>query len=818
MISETFPNSSSQSSLSSHHAASKRGGFWVYALFMIVTVAALFAWVPEAAAFQTWSAGGGAGNCADCHGDFNSGSYTSNTDSTPWGTDLMSGHQGAIGVSSCNTCHSTGGFGTVFLGQSTGGPGLDPISCLGCHGRQEDAGNDEESDGLGAGLRQHHTSAGVTSCSGCHTDASGYTPVGENIPPPYYLSASASQPNDPCNLNGSESKFGLTGLDNDGDGLYDDLDTDDCGPANSPPVANAGPDQAVTAGDTVTLNGSGSTDADGDALTYAWTLTTVPAGSTAVLSDPTAVGPTFVANVAGLYVAELIVNDGTVDSAPDSVSISASAANVPPVANAGPNQTVTAGDTVTLDGSGSSDVDGDPLTFAWTLTLVPPGSAAALSDPTAVGPTFVADLPGNYMAQLIVNDGTVDSAPDTVSISADAANIPPVADAGPDQTVTAGDTVTLNGSGSSDVDGDPLTFLWSLTSVPAGSAAALSDPTAVGPTFVADMAGTYVAQLVVNDGTVDSPPDTVSISTDAANTAPVANAGPDQTVTAGDTVTLDGSGSSDADGDTLTLLWSLTSVPAGSAAALSDATAVGPTFVADVAGTYVAQLVVNDGTVDSAPDMVSITAGAGNTAPVADAGPDQTVFVGDTATLDGSASSDVDIGDTLSFAWSLTSRPAGSSAALSDATAVGPTFVADVAGTYVAQLIVNDGTVDSAPDTVTITANEPAVLDLDVVGFRVTKRVRLSKVKPIRIKVVVKNLSMVAGAGTATVVGMQGSGVVYEESMPVTDAVGNGRTTVNFPPFTPDTAGNILWTVTIADGDGVLDPGDEATAGTKVVN
>ena len=363
-----------------------------------------------------------------------------------------------------------------------------------------------------------------------------------------------------------------------------------------------------------------------------------------------------------------------------------------------------------------------------------------------------------------------------------------------------------------------MTLLWSLTSVPAGSAAALSDATAVGPTFVADVAGTYVAQLVVNDGTVDSPPDTVSISTDAANTAPVANAGPDQTVTAGDTVTLDGSGSSDADGDTLTLLWSLTSVPAGSAAALSDPTAVGPTFVADVAGTYVAQLVVNDGTVDSAPDMVSITAGAGNTAPVADAGPDQTVFVGDTATLDGSASSDVDIGDTLSFAWSLTSRPAGSSAALSDATAVGPTFVADVAGTYVAQLIVNDGTVDSAPDTVTITANEPAVLDLDVVGFRVTKRVRLSKVKPIRIKVVVKNLSMVAGAGTATVVGMQGSGVVYEESMPVTDAVGNGRTTVNFPPFTPDTAGNILWTVTIADGDGVLDPGDEATAGTKVVN
>ncbi len=92
------------------------------------------------------------------------------------------------------------------------------------------------------------------------------------------------------------------------------------------------------------------------------------------------------------------------------------------------------------------------------------------------------------------------------------------------------------------------------------------------------------------------------------NSAPVANAGTDQNVSTGSTVTLDGSGSSDADTDTLTYSWSFTSLPTGNSAALSDSTALNPTFTVDVDGSYVVSLTVNDGTLDSAADTVTITA------------------------------------------------------------------------------------------------------------------------------------------------------------------------------------------------------------------
>jgi hypothetical protein len=221
----------------------------------------------------------------------------------------------------------------------------------------------------------------------------------------------------------------------------------------------------------------------------------------------------------------------------------------------------------------------------------------------------------------------------------------------------------------------------------------------VNPTFTADVPGTYVVQLIVNDGKADSNPATVTITTNALQ-PPIANAGQDQTVQHGATVSLTGS-ATDPQGLPLTFHWSFTTKPAGSAAVLSSTTIARPTFVADLPGTYVVQLIVNNGFLNSAPSNVTIA--TTNVAPVANAGPDQTVQVGATVALDGSASSDADH-DPLSFSWSLLSRPAGSAAALSAANSPSPTFVADVAGTYVVQLIVNDGFVNSDPKTVTITA------------------------------------------------------------------------------------------------------------------
>ncbi len=283
---------------------------------------------------------------------------------------------------------------------------------------------------------------------------------------------------------------------------------------NSPPTAVIAPLGAVHVGSLVTLDGSGSTDPDGNSLTYHWTLSP-PAGSSAMLSDPSAVMPTFTADRTGTYDVQLVVNDGTQDSPLALASLSSE--NGAPVADAGPDQLlILDGTLVHLDGSASDDPDSDPLTYAWTLTSKPASSAAALDLPGSAAPSFVADINGEYVLQLVVTDPFGASSADSVTVSFN--NLPPMADAESDQSVVVGSAVTLPGGGS-DPNGDPLTFHWSLLSAPAGSAAALTGSSTATAGFTVDKSGLYVAQLIVNDGIVYGTPDTVSIQVISAQDA-----------------------------------------------------------------------------------------------------------------------------------------------------------------------------------------------------------------------------------------------------------------------------------------------------------
>ena len=185
------------------------------------------------------------------------------------------------------------------------------------------------------------------------------------------------------------------------------------------------------------------------------------------------------------------------------------------------------------------------------------------------------------------------------------------------------------------------------------------------------------------------------------NTAPVANAGVTQNVKVASLVTLDGSGSRDADNDTLTYLWEMTAKPTGSAAALTSTTSASPQFNADLAGTYTITLVVNDGKEKSPVSSATVVASVTNSAPVANAGVNQNVSIGKFVTLDGTASTDAN-SDTLSYKWTLLGKPTGSAAVLSSTTSPNPTFTADVMGIFTIGLVVNDGKVDSAISTVAV--------------------------------------------------------------------------------------------------------------------
>ncbi len=271
---------------------------------------------------------------------------------------------------------------------------------------------------------------------------------------------------------------------------------------NGIPTAHAGPDQDRNAGNTVTLDGSGSTDPDGDTLTYSWVqnggpIVTITGATTA---SPTFTGPAGPATLTF----ELTVADGRGETDTDVVVITV---NGIPTADAGPNQDVNAPATVTLDGTDSTDPDGDTLTFSWVQNS---GPIVTMAGATTASPTFAAPAgPATLTFTLTVNDGRGGTDTDVVVITV---NAPPVADAGDDQVVVAAAAVTLDGTASSDPDADPFTYAWAQT---AGPVVTLTGASSGHPTFTAPPSGALTFELTVDDGRGGTDTDTVTITVDA---------------------------------------------------------------------------------------------------------------------------------------------------------------------------------------------------------------------------------------------------------------------------------------------------------------
>ena len=120
-------------------------------------------------------------------------------------------------------------------------------------------------------------------------------------------------------------------------------------PTNTAPMAAAGPDMSVSAKIGVQLDGSASSDADGDPITYAWSFAFVPGGSTAAFDDDTSAQPSFTPDVAGDYTIELVVSDGTTTSSTDEVVITAADNTVTQSIGPAGGQIVSADGIVTLD-------------------------------------------------------------------------------------------------------------------------------------------------------------------------------------------------------------------------------------------------------------------------------------------------------------------------------------------------------------------------------------------------------------------------------------------------------------------------------------
>lgn len=497
--------------------------------------------------------------------------------------------------------------------------------------------------------------------------------------------------------------FTLVVTDDDGATGVDDMKVI-VNAANLAPTANAGANKSITLPtNTVVFSGSG-TDPDGSISTYGWTQVGGPLPAT--LTNGNTPNLTVVVPIDGTYTFRLTVTDNDNTTAFDDVqlTVNAAAVNQAPTANAGPNQNLTLPvNFINLTGSGS-DPDGSISAYGWTKVS---GPAATLSNANTATVSITGLVEGTYVFRLTVTDngasGGLTATDDvTVTVFPEIINTSPVANASADVTLTLPtNSVNLPGSGS-DVDGSVVTYAWTQVSGPAATLTNQNLPTLSVSNMVA---GTYLFRLTVTDDKGATGVDDVTIVVNAAavNQVPVANAGPDRTISLPtNTLTITGTGS-DPDGSITAYRWTKVSGPT---VTLNGATTATLSMSNLVAGTYVFRLRVTDNSGATANDNVSITVLPEiiNQSPIADAGADQSITLPTNSVNLFGSGSDPD-GGVVTYSWAKLSGPA---ATLANQTTPTLTVTGMVQGTYVFRLTVTDDDASIDADDVTVVVNPVA--------------------------------------------------------------------------------------------------------------
>ncbi len=371
---------------------------------------------------------------------------------------------------------------------------------------------------------------------------------------------------------------------------------------NIPPVADAGLDTTIVLpANSAKLNGKG-TDSDGSITSYSWSKISGPSSGAITNANSAVTAVTSLSQ--GTYKFELKVTDnmGVFDLDTTQIIVSPPA-NLPPVANAGPDQKITLPvNIVSLAGSGG-DADGSIVSYLWTK-ISGPSSFNIVNSSSPV--TDISGLvAGVYDFQLQVADNNGAKANDTIQITVNTAlNAAPIADAGQDITITTpASTVSLKGSGT-DSDGSIVSYLWTKVSGPSSSN--ISTPSLPATNITGLVLGTYLFELKVTDDDGALGTDTVMISVAAPpNIPPSANAGKDQTILLPkNSLQLTGNGA-DPDGSIVSYLWTEISGP--SSGVIASANYPATSIATLVQGIYSFELMVTDNRGAVGKDTMRVT-------------------------------------------------------------------------------------------------------------------------------------------------------------------------------------------------------------------